>query len=49
MKLTTSICLTDTLLKEIDNQRGLIPRSAYIEFLINLALSKKQKGRCDEV
>jgi len=47
VKLITSLSLTDDLVKSIDKERGMIPRSSYIEFLL-LDLLNKSKERKDE-
>jgi metal-responsive CopG/Arc/MetJ family transcriptional regulator len=38
MKEAISISLSEELIKELDSKRGLVPRSAYIEFLLKKAL-----------
>lgn len=43
VKLVTSLSLTKELVKTIDKERGLIPRSSYIEFLLIEILNNKSK------
>jgi Arc/MetJ family transcription regulator len=40
-KKRITICLTDYVLYEVDRRRGLIPRSAYINDLLEQALGLK--------
>jgi len=44
VRLITSLSLTKELVKLIDYERGLIPRSAYIEFLLQRSLNKFNNG-----
>lgn len=48
VRLITSISLTKELVKALDQERGLIPRSAYIEFLLSRQLNKSKEVRQDE-
>lgn len=48
VKLITSISLTKELVKVLDQQRGLIPRSAFIEFLLSGQLNKSKEREQDE-
>ena len=48
MKLITSLSLTADLVKSIDKERGLIPRSAYIEFLLSSQLNKSKERQHDD-
>ncbi len=40
MKEKISITLDDKLLKKIDRERGMIPRSVYINYLLRKILKK---------
>ena len=41
----TSICLDSTIMKIVDEQRGLIKRSTYIDYLLKLQLLPILKER----
>ena len=42
MKIRVSVCLSEKLMKRIDEERGLVKRSTYIEHLLKLGLEAKQ-------
>lgn len=46
---TYAFSLDRRLMAEIDNRRGLIPRSRYVEQLINLGLLQSRQGATTNV
>lgn len=47
MKQTTTIALTEELKNKIDKERGMVPRSRYIEDLIKKGIEASgQRGVC---
>lgn len=48
VKLITSLSLTADLVRSIDKERGMIPRSSYVEFLLIGILNKSKEKEQDE-
>ena len=43
-KVTTSLSLSEELVKKLDKKRDLVTRSAYVEFLLKKLLEEESKN-----